>query len=137
MTTIYEIKEPEPIILQGYERQNGMIVFKKIFYIRYDNYYGCLYLENGEKLILTPLRLRIVEQLVEALKKGTTYVAGKDLMYKAGSDQFSVVNLFGICPNWRKFIESSKRGFYRLALYADTTYEDYIMPHGNDNTKAA
>lgn len=137
MSTIYEIKEPTPIILKGYERKNGIIICKKIFYIRYDNYYGCLYLENGEKLLLTPLRLRIVEQLVEALQKGKVYVAGKDLMYKAGSDQFSVVNLFCMCPNWRKFIESSKRGFYRLALYADITYENYIMPHSNDNMRIA
>lgn len=127
MPTVYKIKEPEPIILEGFERIQGKITPKKIFFVKYDNYLGYLYLESGERLFLTPMRLRIVEQLVEAVKKNIPYIAGKDLLYKAGSEQFSIVNLFWKTPNWRNFIETTNRGFYRLKLYPDATYEDYIM----------
>ncbi len=96
MPVIYKIKEPEPIILEGFERKQGKIIPKKIFFVKYDNYLGYLYLESGERLFLTPMRLRIVEQLVEAVKKNIPYIAGKDLLYKAGSEQFSIVNLFWI-----------------------------------------
>ncbi len=127
MPITYKIKEPEPIILEGFERKHGKIIPKKIFFVKYDNYLGYLYLESGERLFLTPMRLRIVEQLVEAVKKNIPYIAGKDLLYKAGSEQFSIVNLFWKTPNWRNFIETTSRGFYRLKLYPDATYEDYIM----------
>ena len=127
MPITYKIKEPEPIILEGFERKQGEIIPKKIFFVKYDNYLGYLYLESGERLFLTPMRLRIVEQLIEAVKKNIPYIAGKDLLYKAGSEQFSIVNLFWKTPNWRNFIETTNIGFYRLKLYPDATYEDYIM----------
>lgn len=127
MPVIYKIKEPEPIILEGFERIQGEIIPKKIFFVKYDNYLGYLYLESGERLFLTPMRLRIVEQLVDAVKKNIPYIAGKDLLYKAGSEQFSIVHLFWKTPNWKKFIETTNRGFYRLKLYPDATYENYIM----------
>lgn len=137
MTITYKIQEPQPIILEGFERQNGIIVPKKMFFVKYDNYIGYLYLETGERLVLSPTRLRVIEQLVEAIKKGIPYVAGKDLLYKAGSEQFCIVNLFWTSPNWRNFIETTNRGFYRLKLFADTTFEDFIQPYANDNKKSA
>lgn len=137
MTIVYKIQEPKPIVLEGFERKNSIITPKKMFFVKYDNYLGYLYLETGERLVLSPLRLGVVEQLVEAVKKGVPYVAGKDLLYKAGSEQFCLVNLFWSSPNWRNFIESTSRGFYRLKLYADTTFEDYIQVYANDNKKSA
>lgn len=133
MIPAFKIIEPEPIVLEGFERDHEQIIRKRIFFVKYDNYLGYLYLESGESLYLTPMRLRIVEQLIEALKKNIPYIAGKDLLYKAGSEQFSVVKLFVKTPNWRKFIEPTKRGFYRLNLYPDATYERYIKPSANDN----
>lgn len=111
MTLTYKIQEPQPIILEGFEHQNRIIVPKKMFFVKYDNYIGYLYLETGERLVLSPTRLRVIEQLVEAIKKGIPYVAGKDLLYKAGSEQFCIANLFWTNPNWRNFIETTNRGF--------------------------
>lgn len=50
MPVVYKIKEPEPIVLERFERIQGKIIPKKIFFVKYDNYLGYLYLEDGERL---------------------------------------------------------------------------------------
>ena len=128
METI-KIKEPEPIILEGYERKNGIIISKKMFFVKYDNNLGYLYLEDGETLRLTPLRLKIVEQLITAIRCDNAFISGQHLLERAGAAQFVLSGVFRNSKNWRKFIRMRTRGYYCLNLYADSVYEDYIRPY--------
>jgi len=57
--------------------------------------------------------------LITAIKKDIHYMARKELLYKAGSKQFSTVNLFRTNLNREKFIKPTYRNFYRLKLYAN------------------
>lgn len=125
----YKTQEPEPIVLEGLERHNGKIAPKRIFFIKYNDFLGYLYLENGERLNLTPFQLKIVELLIEALKQNIPYLSGKDILYQIGSEQLSVSCLFRRAPNWRKFIQTTPQGFYRLNLYLDATYDSKTYSH--------
>lgn len=122
-------KEPEPIVIEGFERKDGIISSKKMFFVKYDDSLGYLYLEDGETLRLTPLRLRIVEQLITAVRYDNSFVSGQRLLERAGSAQFVLAGAFRDSKNWRKFIRMRCRGYYCLNLYADSVYEDYIRPY--------
>ncbi|MBQ8671945.1 MAG: hypothetical protein IJ525_05440 [Alphaproteobacteria bacterium] len=125
----YKIKEPEPIVLRGFDRVNGKIVPKIMFFVKYSFNKGYLYLEDGERMRLTPLSMKVVEQLIDALQNDVPYMSGQRLLEDAGSTQFYIGGLFSHASNWRKFITMRVIGYYSLNLYAESTYEDYIRPY--------
>jgi len=137
MKHVYRIKEPEPIVLKGFDRVDGKIVPKMMFFVKYSFNKGYLYLETGERMRLTALSLRVVEQLIDALRNDVPYMSGQRLLEDAGSAQFYIGGLFQHAANWRKFISMRVIGYYSLNLYADSTYEDYVQPYLRSLEQAA
>jgi len=129
MPVIYKTKEPEPIILEGYEDVKGKVVVRYMFFVKYEFNLGYLFKDTGEKLRLTPLRMKIIELLIKALRNDVPYMFGPHLLESAGSKQRRLARLFYDGPEWRKFISMPVRGYYRLNLYAGSIYGDYLRPH--------
>lgn len=57
---------------------------------------------------------RVLRLLSEAAHKGEPWQNGKHLLRLAGSQSFSLSNLFKRHAVWRELVISNKRGFYRL-----------------------
>jgi hypothetical protein len=57
---------------------------------------------------------RVLRLLSEAAYKGEPWQNGKHLLRLAGSQSFSLSNLFKRHSVWRELVLSNKRGFYRL-----------------------
>lgn len=62
------------------------------------------------------IQAKVLGLLAEAEKRGEPWQSGKALLREAGSQSFSVSNLFKRHPAWRNIIQSDGRGFYRWAL---------------------
>lgn len=60
------------------------------------------------------IQASVLAQLYEAAKNGAAWQNGKKLLETAGSQSFTMQNVFKSNPHWRKFIESDGRGSYRL-----------------------
>lgn len=56
----------------------------------------------------------ILRLLAKGAHKGEPWQSGKLLLSLAGSQSFSISNLFKRHPVWRELVSSNKRGFYRL-----------------------
>lgn len=61
------------------------------------------------------MQAKILRLLAEAARKGEPWQSGKTLLRDAGSQGFSLSNLFKRHPVWRELIASNQRGFYRLS----------------------
>lgn len=61
-----------------------------------------------------PIQARVLALLADASCRGEPWQSGKALLREAGSECFSLSNLFKRHPVWRELIESDRRGFYRL-----------------------
>lgn len=57
---------------------------------------------------------RVLRLLSDAARKGEPWQSGKHLLRLAGSQSFSLSNLFKRHAVWRELVLSNKRGFYRL-----------------------
>lgn len=60
------------------------------------------------------IQASVLSQLYEAAQNGVPWQNGKKLLHEAGSQSFTMQNVFKSNPHWRKFIESDGRGAYRL-----------------------
>ncbi|MBQ8671946.1 MAG: hypothetical protein IJ525_05445 [Alphaproteobacteria bacterium] len=128
MPVVYRTKEPEPIILEGYSRIDGKLKVVHMFFVKYDFNLGYLIKDSGERLRLTPLRMKVVELLIKAVRNDVPYMFGPHLMESAGSKQRKLSRLFYDGPEWRQFITMPIIGYYRLNLYEGTIYGDYLRP---------
>ena len=69
---------------------------------------------QGQKYSFGNIQAEIVRQLYEAAVKGEPWQNGKQILSKAGSQSFTVSNVFKRNPLWRHLIVSDGRGSYRL-----------------------
>lgn len=76
--------------------------FKKVFF-------------NGQKYSFGDMQADVIRQLYEAAMDGTPWQNGKQLLAKAGSQSFTLSNIFKRNPLWRHLIVSDGRGMYRLS----------------------
>lgn len=81
--------------------------FRKVKYLGQDYNFG-------------DIQAKVVRQLYEAALTGYPWQNGKQLLADAGSQSFTIANIFKTQPLWRRLIISDKRGFYRLE-------EDFIL----------
>lgn len=56
----------------------------------------------------------VLRQLCESAKHGSPWQHGKQLLHLAGSQSYSLSNLFKHKPIWKELIESDGRGLYRI-----------------------
>lgn len=61
-----------------------------------------------------PVQAALIGLLWEAAERGEPWQNGKRLLRDAGSQDFSISNLFKRKPIWKKLIESDRSGDYRL-----------------------
>jgi hypothetical protein len=122
---IKKIPKLKTQIIQGTELRKGKVCKKEMLLIKYNDYMGFASLPNGENMELTEMQLRVFEHLTNSAVNGEMYVYGKDLLASARSVAWSVHSIFQYRPNWKKFIEATSRGFYRLKLYADEHKQQY------------
>ena len=122
---IRKIPKQEFQIIQGAELRKGKVCKKEMLFIRYSNYMGFVSLSNGDYMDLTEMQLKAFEHLMRSALNGEIYVYGKDLLHSAGSIAWGAWSLFKSRSNWRKFIDVTPRGFYRLNLYADEYKAQY------------
>ena len=66
------------------------------------------------RIQLGAIQSRIMKQLYEASLTDNPWVYGKELLYQAGSQTMQLKNIFRRKPQWRDWIESDARGYYRL-----------------------
>lgn len=76
--------------------------FKKVFF-------------NGQKYSFGDMQADVIRQLYEAAMDGSPWQNGKQLLAKAGSQSFTLSNIFKRNPLWRHLIVSDGRGMYRLS----------------------
>lgn len=69
---------------------------------------------NGQKHNFGDIQADIIRQLYEAALDGKPWQNGKQLLAKAGSQSFTLSNIFKRNPLWRHLIISDGRGSYRL-----------------------
>jgi len=60
------------------------------------------------------IQASVLQQLYEFALEGDPWQNGKQLLEKAGSQSFTMQNVFKSNSHWRKLIESDERGAYRL-----------------------
>ena len=75
---------------------------------------------KGRDFLFGPVQAAVVKQLYAAAKSGEPWQSGKKLLQEAGSESFSLRNVFARQPFWRELIESDSRGLYRL-------HEEFIL----------
>lgn len=71
--------------------------------------------DDGREFRFGDTQAKVLRLLAEAARDGQPWQSGKTLLRGAGSQSFSVSNLFKRHPAWREIIISNGRGFYRLA----------------------
>jgi hypothetical protein len=69
---------------------------------------------NGKKYNFGSMQASIIRQLYDAARNGEPWQNGKQLLAKAGSQSFTISNIFKRNPLWRQIIISDERGSYRL-----------------------
>ncbi len=75
--------------------------FRKVTYRGHDYSFG-------------EIQAEVVRLLYEASLEGNPWQNGKRLLANAGSQSFTIANIFKSKTHWRKLILSDGRGFYRL-----------------------
>lgn len=69
---------------------------------------------NGQKHSFGDMQADVIRQLYEGATNGVPWQNGKQLLAKAGSQSFTLSNIFKRNPLWRHLIISDGRGMYRL-----------------------
>lgn len=69
---------------------------------------------EGKEHRFGTLQARVLRLLADSAEKGDPWQSGKSLLREAGSQSYSLSNLFKRHPAWRELIESDRRGYYRL-----------------------
>ncbi len=69
---------------------------------------------GGQKYNFGDMQASILRQLYDAAIQGEPWQNGKRLLEKAGSQSFTLSNIFKRNPMWRQIIISDERGSYRL-----------------------
>ena len=62
------------------------------------------------------LQARVLELLYQADLNNEPWQNGKRLLQQAGSESYTLANLFKRKPEWRSLVESNGLGEYRLRL---------------------
>lgn len=70
---------------------------------------------DGKKYSFGDMQADVLRQLYEASLNGSPWQNGKQLLAKAGSQSFTLANIFKRNPTWRQLITSDERGSYRLS----------------------
>lgn len=84
---------------------------------------------NGQRHSFGDIQADVLRQLYEASLNDTPWQNGKQLLAKAGSQSFTLSNIFKRNPLWRHLITSDGRGAYRL----DETFFSSIDHHSVTN----
>lgn len=69
---------------------------------------------NGCDYRFGETQARVLRLLADAAGRGEPWQSGKHLLHLAGSQSFSLSNLFKRHPIWRELVISNQRGLYRL-----------------------
>lgn len=69
---------------------------------------------DGEQYYFGEMQSKIIRLLAEAAQQGTPWRSGKALLQEAGSQSYSLSNVFKRHPIWKQVIQSDRRGYYRL-----------------------
>lgn len=69
---------------------------------------------NGVTFALGPIQARVVRVLHKHPSDRSGWCSGKIVLEKAGSSSVRMADVFKSQPQWRKLIESDRRGNYRL-----------------------
>lgn len=69
---------------------------------------------GGVSFTLGPIQAQVVRLLHKHPLDKAGWCCGKKLLAKAGSSSIRMADVFKSQPNWRKLIESDRRGNYRL-----------------------
>lgn len=69
---------------------------------------------DGSEYHFGEIQANVLRLLVEAAQQGKPWQSGKALLHAAGSQSYSLSNVFKRHPLWKKLIQSDRRGFYRL-----------------------
>ena len=69
---------------------------------------------NGKQYQFGDIQAAVIRQLYEAAQSGEPWQYGKCLLRDAGSQSFTLSNIFKRNPRWRDIILSDTRGCYRL-----------------------
>lgn len=69
---------------------------------------------DGQQYYFGEIQARIIRLLTEAAREGEPWQSGKVLLQEAGSQSYSLSNVFKRHPIWKELIQSDRRGFYRL-----------------------
>lgn len=69
---------------------------------------------DGSEYHLGEIQANVLRLLFEAAQQGKPWQSGKALLHAAGSQSYSLSNVFKRHPLWKKLIQSDRRGFYRL-----------------------
>lgn len=69
---------------------------------------------GGHQYYFGEIQARIIRLLAEAIQQGKPWQSGKTLLQQAGSQSYSLSNVFKRHPIWKQLIQSDRRGYYRL-----------------------
>ena len=96
-------KQPEQSVEQGTETSSysDNLNFRVIHF-------------EGENHQFGEIQARILKLLYDAQNQGEPWQSGKVILKNAGSQSFTLSNIFKHKPVWKKIIISDKRGRYRL-----------------------
>ena len=70
---------------------------------------------DGREYRFGETQAKILRLLADAARDGEPWQSGKALLREAGSESYSLSNLFKRHPVWRELIASNQRGFYKLS----------------------
>lgn len=70
---------------------------------------------NGQHHSFGDMQASVLQQLYEGAMGGEPWQNGKRLLEKAGSQSFTLSNIFKRNPLWRQLITSDERGSYKLS----------------------
>jgi hypothetical protein len=70
---------------------------------------------DGREYRFGETQAKILRLLADAARNGEPWQSGKALLREAGSESYSLSNLFKRHPVWRELIASNQRGFYKLS----------------------
>jgi hypothetical protein len=70
---------------------------------------------NGLEFQFGPIQAAVVQILHQASLDGSPWCAGKSILEQAGSACVRMADVFKSKPEWKRLIQSDRRGLYRLA----------------------
>lgn len=70
---------------------------------------------NGLEFQFGPIQAAVVEILHQASLSGSPWRSGRSILEEAGSASVRMADVFKSKPEWKRLIQSDRRGLYRLA----------------------